>query len=125
MVEGVDAQFFDKDLKVESTLRSDYAKSFDKEKLIEVRNNVVVTNVKQEKLETEKLLWDQKTKQIYTDKHVTITTKKQIITGTGLRANQNFTKWTLLKPSGTFNIEDDKQVDTIDSVDAGSSSSSN
>jgi len=125
MVEGVNAQFFDKNLVVESTLKSDYAKSFDKEKLIEVRNNVVVTNIKQEKLETEKLMWDQNKAIIYTDKHVTITTKNQIITGTGMRANQNFTKWTILKPTGTFKIEDDKQVDTIDSMDASSSSIGN
>lgn len=125
MVEGIDAKFYNDDLEVESTLKSDYAKSWDKKKLVEVRNNVVVTNVKNEKLETEKLTWNQITEKIYTDKYVTITTDKQIITGTGLRANQNFTKWTLLKPSGTFNIEDDKQVDTSNRVDAAGSSIGN
>ena len=125
MIEGVDAQFFDKNLEVESTLKSKYAKSFDKDKLVEVRNDVVVTNVKNEKLETEVLFWDQKKERIYTDKFVTITTAKQIITGTGLNANQNFTKWTLLKPSGNFIIENDKQVDTSNNLDATGSSSSN
>lgn len=125
MVEGIDAKFYNKNLEVESTLRSDYAKSYDKKKLVEVRNNVVVTNVKKEKLETEKLYWNQISEQIYTDKRVTITTKNQIITGDGMRANQNFTKWTILKPIGTFIIEDDKQVDTSNRMDVSGSNSSN
>ena len=107
MVEGVDVKFYDNNLNVETTLKSNYAKRLDKKNKVEVRNKVVVTNVKKEKLETEKLLWDQNTRQIYTDKFVTITTKNQIITGSGLRANENFTKWTILKPQGTFTLEND------------------
>ena len=58
---------------------------------------------------------------IYSDKFVKITTRNQILTGTGMRANENFTKWTILQTSGAFTVEDDKQMDTSGVVDSGSS----
>lgn len=121
MPDGVKAEFYDQNHQIESTIKSNYAISYQTRKIIEVRNSVEVVNVKNEKLETEQLFWDQQKQQIYTDKYVKITTKNQTIRGYGMRANENFTKWTIHKPHGEIIIEDDKQMDTSNTMDASGS----
>jgi LPS export ABC transporter protein LptC len=117
MPDGVKAEFYDLNHKIESTIKAKYAISYQNRKIIEARNSVEVVNIKDEKLETEQLIWDQQKQQIYTDKYVKITTRNQIITGKGMRANENFTKWTIFKPSGEFTVEDDKQMDSSSAMD--------
>lgn len=47
--------------------------------LAELKGNVVLTNAKGEKLETEQLFWDEKKDQVYTDEYVRIYTDGKII----------------------------------------------
>ena len=60
-----------------------------------MRKQVVVVNSKGEKLETEKLFWDQVKKEIYTEQTVKITTETEELTGTGMRAAQDFSSWNI------------------------------
>lgn len=107
MPEGVHVQFFDSVLQVTTELTSNYAIHLEKENRMEAKEDVVVTNIKGEQLNTEHLVWDQESGKITSDVFVKITTEDQVLMGEGLIANENFTKYRILKPRGTINITDD------------------
>ena len=69
------------------------------------RNNVVVINEKGEKLNTEELVWDEEKELIYSNAFVKITTKDEIIMGTGMTANQNFTNYVIKNISGIIRVK--------------------
>ena len=104
MVKGLKVDFYDKDGKIQSYLTAEYGISYPDDKKIVVRNNVEILNVKGERLNTEELHWQQDKGKIYTDRFVRITTKDQIITGTGLISDQAFSDWEILNVSGTLNV---------------------
>lgn len=112
MKEGVQAFFYDKKGVKENQLDANYAISYENEKVIEVRNNVRLENIRGEKLKTEKLTWNQITRKIYTDQPVIITTPTEVIYGDGLESNQNFTQYRIMHPHGTVQVKDLKTDST-------------
>jgi LPS export ABC transporter protein LptC len=72
---------------------------------MEARNNVVVTNSKGETLNTEQLMWDERSEKLYSDVFVKITTPDQIIFGEGFESNQNFTQYRINKIKGTIKVK--------------------
>jgi len=107
MPEGVHVLFFDSLLNVTTELTSNYAIHIENENRMEAKEDVVVINEKGEKLNTEHLVWDQNTQLITSDVFVKITTEDQVLMGEGLEANQDFTKYKILKPRGVINIKDE------------------
>lgn len=107
MPEGVEVQILDSTKKVTTRLTANYAIDSTYIEKMEARNNVVVVNDKGEKLETEQLTWNIRTEQITSDEFVKITTADQIIMGTGLISNQDFSEYRIIKPTGTINIDND------------------
>lgn len=105
MKDGLRVEFFDDSSRVESTLTARYARIYEDENNILIRDSIVIVNKKGEQLETEELVWNQKVKKCYTEKFVRITTPTQVIFGDGLEANEDFT-WYLIK-----NIKGVIQVD--------------
>lgn len=105
--EGIQVRFYDADGSVSSRLRADYALQFVNRNLWEARGDVVVINEKGERLNTEFLFWDSNTEEIYSDDFVKITTDKEVIMGTGFRADQNFSEYELDNVTGIINLEDD------------------
>jgi LPS export ABC transporter protein LptC len=107
MPKGIKLYFYDSDQKVNSTLTSQYAKvlQFPDNNIMEAGRKVVVVNEKNEKLQTEHLVWNQKEETIVSDAFVTITTKDEIIMGQGLESNQSFTKYKIKKMTGTINLK--------------------
>jgi LPS export ABC transporter protein LptC len=105
--EGINGFFYGKNGKVDNNVKAGYAISQDQEKTVELRNNVQLVNVKKEKLNTEKLIWDQKTRKIYTDQFVKITTPDNIIYGNGLEADQNFSEYRIFDVKGVVSVTDD------------------
>ena len=102
MPKGVKGDFYNREGAKESMITAEKGISYQSKKITEVWQNVVVTNTKGEKLNTEKLTWNQNTQKIYTDKFVRITTATEILTGEGMEANQDFSSWVILKPRGTI-----------------------
>ncbi|MBK6833790.1 MAG: LPS export ABC transporter periplasmic protein LptC [Bacteroidetes bacterium] len=43
---------------------------------------------------------------IYTDAYVEITTKREIIKGTGMEANEDFSEWEIKNVSGTLPLDE-------------------
>ncbi|GAB3805879.1 hypothetical protein GCM10028819_40080 [Spirosoma humi] len=91
-----------------TTIRSDSGQ-YDKAKdLYTVMGNVIVVNKqKQEKLLTPELNWKPQTKKVFTDKRVTILSQLtgEKLYGIGLDANQDFSQYSIRKPTGIFNME--------------------
>jgi LPS export ABC transporter protein LptC len=104
MPKGFQANFFDDSLKVKSTLTADYGIRYEREQKMEARKNVVVVNEKGEMLNTEHLIWDEKTEKLKSDEFVKITKKGEIIMGTGFEANQDFSKYKIFNIKGTIPI---------------------
>jgi len=105
---GVTVEFYDKDMNVTSKLQSKYAIRRENEKVMEAKQNVVVTNEKGETLNTEHLIWDEQKDRIYTEEFVKITTKDEILFGDGLESNQEFTKYRIKNIKGTISLHDDE-----------------
>lgn len=106
--EGFKVLFYDSDTIPKSEITALHGIIFENEKRMEAKNNVIVKNIqKNEKLETEHLIWDRKTGMIYTDVFITITKTDQIIFGDGLKSDQNFESYEILNPTGELSIYPD------------------
>jgi len=112
---GLNLVFYDSLGKQSSTLSSKYAIKYNNSNIWEARNDVVVTNNKGEKLNTEQLVWDEAKRKIYTTVFVKITQPEKILLGDGLDADESFDKWVIRKPRGNFNIhtEDKKNEEKV------------
>jgi len=109
--QGMLVEFFDENMKVTSTLQAKYARRKDLESVMEAKNDVVVVNSKGEKLNTEHLMWNEKTSKIYSDEFVKITTPDKIIYGNGFEANQDFTSYKIFNIKGTITIDKDERAE--------------
>lgn len=105
---GVFVTFFDEDEKVSARLKANYAVRYDLTRRMEAKYGVEVINKNGEKLETEKLIWDENSQRIYTDAAVKITTDKEIIMGRGMESNQDFSKYELKQVTGTIQLKNDE-----------------
>ena len=85
-----------------------YARYTDSKSLWELRDSVVVLNEENEKLETELLFWNQQKGLIYTERFVKITTKDQIIQGTGFESDTRLTKRKIRNVSATIYLHNEK-----------------
>lgn len=104
---GVFVTFFDQEENVSATLKANYGLRYDLSKRMEAKYAVEVVNRNGEKLETEKLIWDENTKRIYTDAFVKITTGSEIIMGKGMESNQDFTKYEIKQVTGQIQLKND------------------
>jgi LPS export ABC transporter protein LptC len=105
---GIYLEFFDEKGELESTLRANHAYYFKTENQWRGRGKVQVKNIaKNEQLNTEELFWEQKQERIHTDKFVTIRQQGDVIYGEGLEAKQDMSDYTILKPYGEFEVEEE------------------
>ena len=87
-----------------SKLDARYAIHYEQERRWIAKNDVVVVNQKGERLNTEKLMWDENSGKLRSDEFVKITTRGEIIMGTGFEANQDFSKYKIFNIKGTIPI---------------------
>ena len=102
ITKGLKMQFFNPFGGKESELTAQYAKIDEEKNLMEAKNTVKVKNIDGDMLETEHLIWNEKTEMVFTEDFVKITTKDEVIYGEGLESNQDFTKYTIKKIRGTI-----------------------
>jgi LPS export ABC transporter protein LptC len=107
---GIKIEFLEADLSVKSVLTAKNAIRKQEKGQITARDSVVMTTVKQEKLETAELIWDEKTAKVYTDKFVKVTKPGEVIYGFGLEAEQDFSYWKIIVPKGRIKVE---QLDEV------------
>jgi len=104
---GVYVTFFDNDGAISATLRANYAVHYEMTQVMEAKYNVVVVNLKGEKLETERLVWNEATKKISTDAPVRISTGEQVIKGVGLESNQDFSEYKIKQVTGVIQLKEE------------------
>lgn len=101
---GVKVVFYLADGKtVENTLTANYGKYEKAKNLYIMRGDVWVVNVvKEQKMFTQELFFDKGRQQIYTDSamDVKVETPTETLLGHGLTANQNFSRYRIMHPTG-------------------------
>jgi LPS export ABC transporter protein LptC len=103
---AVYVNFIDKNGVEYSSLRGDSGEFNQAEKLYILRGNVFFFNrVAQQSLSTPELFWTPRLKKIYSNKSVKINTPNRQIRGVGMEADQDFTKYTIRKVSGVFEVD--------------------
>ena len=102
---GIRIDFLEPDRSIRSTLTAKTAVRQQEKGLITVRDSVILVTIKKEKLETEELIWDEKSGKIRTEKFVNVTQPGEIIYGFGLEADQDFSYWKILVPKGRIKVE--------------------
>lgn len=105
---GLHLEQFDESLYVHSEVQSNYAIYYVDDDIWELSDSVKAKNVDNEYFETNKLIVEERKDLIYTDQFVKITQKERIITGYGMRANQNLTRYTIEKTQGIIPLDDDE-----------------
>ena len=103
---SIHVDFFDDSLQIESKLDAHYAKYFETESKVYLRDSVVVFNSKGDTLYCEELYWDRNRtgEEFYTDKPVRIRTPTHIIDGDALDAPQDFKSWHIINGKGIVRI---------------------
>tara|TARA_B100000780_G_scaffold276675_1_gene245712 strand:+ start:3375 stop:3935 length:561 start_codon:yes stop_codon:yes gene_type:complete len=102
---GIGLESYETEGEKDAYLSADYAIQHLKNKLIKAKGNVLLENVKGEKLETEYLIWDEAKELIYTEEFVKITKNGQVITGEGFESDIYFSEYTLKKSRGIINLD--------------------
>ncbi len=105
--DGLELLFFDTSGAEGSRLTARRGSLLPAEQRMKVMEEVVFTNAKGEKLETELLIWSQDSDRVYTDKPVKITRQEDIIFGTGLDAAEDLSRYTIRKITGTLSIPEE------------------
>ncbi len=89
-----------------TTLRADSAFYEKIPRLYTAIGKVVVRNlIQKQTLQTDKLHWNQAKREIYTDQPVRITTPYEILEGIGMTCDEDFTEYTIWKPTGIFTVD--------------------
>lgn len=98
--DGLKLVFFDEAQDTSSVLEAQWGVYARRENTITVRDSVVWQSVEGQRLETEELNWSENTGLIESDKFVVLTQPDALITGYGLRANQDFSDARVLEVDG-------------------------
>lgn len=88
-------------------IRAGYGERNESNFMFSMNQGVVMLNQKEEKMESENLLWNEKKATITIDGKVKVTTPTDIIEGYGLVADDKFQNYSLGKVSGVVHVEDD------------------
>ncbi len=104
-MDGVRVQFYNVRGKKESEISAQYAILDYKTNLMEAKYNVIVRNNSGDRLESEHLIWDEERAEVYTEEDIKIVTSEEVLYGTGLVSNQDFTKYTIKKIHGSISLK--------------------
>jgi LPS export ABC transporter protein LptC len=111
---GVTVTFYDKPGKlIINTLVAKWGKFDNAQQLYIMRGAVKVANVpQQQSLDTEELFYNRAQQKIYTDSamFVRVQTPTEVLTGYGLSANQDFSRYGIHKPKGVFSLAEAQRL---------------
>jgi len=94
-----------------TTLTADSGRHIVRTETFSAIGNVEVVNYKQkQRINTSILNWNKRTKEIYTDKKIKITTPYETLEGIGMTSNEKFSKYKVWKPTGTFLVKEGEQA---------------
>lgn len=104
--DGIKVDFYNDEGTIISTLTALYGEIRMAQGNMFVRDSVQLYNhAKQQRLETEELIWNQKDSVIFTEKNVVIHSPTGVVYGKGIRTKQDFSNYTFYKPTGQIKME--------------------
>jgi LPS export ABC transporter protein LptC len=106
MPDGLQATFFDLHGRANAFLTAKYGKRFTNKKLIELKDSVVVVNIKNDTLNTQELYWDERKDIVYSKKAVRVKTTEDIIYSIGFESDPNFSYYKFYKITGNISLEE-------------------
>ncbi len=105
---GVKIIMYDSIMRVKSTLSALYGIRFDFKGYMEGRGNVIVRNeLKNEQLNTEHLVWDERNHRIYNNDPIKIITPGKVLYGNDLESDETFTRYNFKNPTGQMMVKKD------------------
>lgn len=105
--QGLYLQKYDPNFKVIATVASDSAKYFKNERLWKLEGHVEMTKMPKDLFLSERVFWDQRKGQIYSDTFIHIENATHVLEGTGFISNDKLTQYRILKPEGIFPVNKD------------------
>jgi LPS export ABC transporter protein LptC len=105
MKDGLKVEFFDDSLQIKNTLTAGYARGYERENNVLIRDSVHIVNDRGEHLYTSELVWNQKMQKFFTEKPVRIVTATQILNGTGMKASQDFSSYQIENLTGEVQVQ--------------------
>lgn len=104
MKKGVLVIFYDPNQQETSRIKSDYAIRRESENIVELKKNVVATNIKGETFKSDELIWDETKKRFYSNRLVTITSGENILHGTSFWSNEDFSYYEIVQSTGDLKL---------------------
>jgi len=90
-----------------TTIQGDYAKSYSKTEVSEIRNNVVISNHTENNiLKTDHIFWDQKTHFFFTETKFSFYTVSDTIYGVGFEASEDLNTWWVKNQKGVITVKE-------------------
>jgi LPS export ABC transporter protein LptC len=108
MKDGLKVEFFNDSAVVRNTLTARYGRWYEKEGNVLLRDSVHIVTSKGEQLLTQELVWNQRLQQFFTEKPVRVITPTQILIGTGMTANQDFSDYQFTNIKGSVQVQKDQ-----------------
>lgn len=105
MTRGVRAMFYDERGRVNSHLTAREAYRYPRQRMMQARGDVVVTNSEGDTLFTERLQWEEQKGRISSDAYVRIVRPDEVLYGDGLESDDRFENYRILNTRGTFRVQ--------------------
>lgn len=103
--DGLKVEFFDERQQISSVLTAKYGVRLETQDKVVVRDSVVWKSTAGDMLETSELTWNERQKNVYTNRFVVVTRPDEIMYGHGFEADQNFRDIRMYTIDGKKKIE--------------------
>ena len=103
---GLFLEQFDEKFHVESYIQCDTAYYFDQMKLWELRSRVRILTKSGMRFSSEKLYWDERRHELYSDVYSHLVTPERELQGSYFRSNESMTKYYVTNSKGAFEKQD-------------------
>lgn len=105
--DGIFLQKYDPYFHVVATVAADSAIYYKNQKLWRLEGNVEMTKVPKDLFLSQRLFWDQRRGELYSDTFIHIENATHVLEGTGFVSNENLTEYRILNPEGIFPVNRD------------------
>ena len=103
---GLQIELYQNDL-MTAIIQAGYGERDESTKIMKASEGVVIINYKQEKMESEGLIWNESLSKINIEGKVKVTTPTDIIQGYGLESDDKFNNYTMSKITGIIKVVGD------------------
>lgn len=104
--EGIEAIFYDNTFRPNAYLFARNGTRKLRERVITLKDSVVVVNLKGDTLRTSELVWDEKTDKVFSKKYVIVKTRAEIIKSEGFESDPSFSFYKFYNIRGIISLKD-------------------